>query len=98
MAWRPSLSKGIPQRRAPAFWTALETVYDNAVPTTPLDAKDPTALEYNYSVARRARRQQDADTLSARLAVEYKAFDLGPPEIELIDFLNNYPSPKSLVI
>jgi len=96
MSYRPSQDGTIQRVYSNPLWTALETIYDNAIDSAPLPRHDPNIL-HDYVRERRIGDRPSSELLS-RLPVEFSRIGLGVLEADVLDFVLNYSQNRVLAL
>jgi hypothetical protein len=86
MAWRPSVDGPLQKDLPNPLWSAIEALFDDAVPLEALPRGDYSVLDARY-VRHRKGDLSNIQELRSRLPNEFSAIDMGASDLDLVDFL-----------
>lgn len=98
MTWWPSCDQTIQKERSNSYWDAIETVYDDACQIGSLPRWNWGELKKKYISERKYNEFIDAKAMKSRLPKELRSIDIGPCEIDLVDFLLNYSGDRAITL
>jgi hypothetical protein len=93
MAWIPSTNHSLQKDLPNPFWSAIEGVFDNAIPLEPLPRGDFPQLDSFY-VRDRKGDILNISELESRLPLELTQVSFGATDLDLLDFIISSATPR----